>query len=353
MDGHSLSFLKTLLDTPGPSGNEAGVSKIWRDEARAFADDVYADVQGNSFAVLNGDGPRILLAGHIDEIGVVVSYIDENGFLSFQPLGGWDAQVLVGQRIRLLGTHGPVIGVIGKRPIHLMEADDRSKASKLKDLWIDIGVKSRMEAEDYVRVGTVGVIDVQPHEMPNGRIVSRSIDNRIGAYTVLEALRLLSNQRPTATVAAIATTQEETSLAGAKTATFRFDPHIALVVDVTFATDHPFIDVREHGDIRLGNGPVLSRGAGCSPLVYERLLAVAQEEGLPYQISVSSRYSGTDADVIHMERAGVATGLISVPNRYMHSPNEMVTLSDLDHVARLIAAFVRSVQSEMDFVPAP
>lgn len=352
MEDSSLSFLKRLLGTPGPSGDEAAVARLWRDEARPFADDVYADVRGNSYAVLQGALPRVLLAGHIDEIGLMISYIDDAGFLSFAGVGGWDVQVFVGQRVRLLGLHGEVIGVIGKRPIHLLEDEERKQVGKIKDLWIDIGVKSRAEAVALLSIGSVGVIDAPVYDFPNERVVSRSIDNRVGAFTVLEALRLLSQDRPVATVAAVATSHEETSLAGARTAAFRYDPQVALVVDVTYATDHPDSDKKQYGDVRLGGGPVLSRGAANSPLVYQTLVETAQRAGIAYQVQITPRYTGTDADEMHSARGGVATAVVSIPNRYMHSPNEMVELGDLAQAARLLAAFVRSLTSDTTFIPS-
>ncbi len=351
MNEHSVSFLKHLLSTPGPSGDEARAARIWRDEAITFADEVRADVRGNSFALLRGSDLRVLLAGHIDEIGFMVNYIDDEGFLSFSAIGGWDPQVLVGQRVRLLGQQGDVLGVIGKKPIHLMEEDEIKNASKIKDLWIDIGAKNRAEASARVRVGSVGVIDAPIYDFPNNRIVSRSIDDRIGAFTVLEALRLLSQDRPNATVAAVATCQEETSFAGARTAAFSYDPHVAVAVDVTFATDYPGADKKQYGDVKLGGGPVLSRGAANSPVLYDMLLEIAEREDIPYSLQVTPRHTGTDADEIHMTRGGVATIVISIPNRYMHSPNEMVELVDVENAAKLIAAFVRSLSPGMDFVP--
>lgn len=351
MDTHSLDFLKQLLATPGPSGDEAAPARLWRAEARSFADDVTADMRGSSLAVLKGGERRVLLAGHIDEIGIMVSHIDDEGYLWFSGVGGWDAQVLVGQRIRLLGREGDVVGVIGKKPIHLIDAEERAKANKLEDLWIDIGARSKVEASGLVRVGTVGVIDAPVYELPNGRIVSRSIDNRVGAFTVLEALRLLADGRPDSTVAAVATAQEETSFAGARTAAFGFDPHVAIAVDVTFATDHPSSDKRQYNDVKLGGGPVLSRGAANSPLIFDMLVEIAEREGIPYSVQITPRSTGTDADAIHVARSGVATAVISIPNRYMHSPNEMVELVDLENAARLIAAFVRSITPEMDFIP--
>ena len=351
MNARSLDFLKRLLSTPGPSGDEAAAGRVWRSEAGGFANRVWADVRGSSFAVLDGGAPRVLLAGHIDEIGLMVSYIDDEGYLSFQGVGGWDVQVLVGQRVRLLGKQGDVIGVIGKKPIHLFKGDDREKASKIEDLWIDIGAQNRAEAQERLRVGCVGVIDAPVYEFPNGRIVSRSIDDRIGAFTVLEALRLLAQDPPQATVAAVATAQEEITFAGASTAAFSFEPQVAIAVDVTFATDHPGMDKKQNGDVKLGGGPVLTRGSANSPVAYDMLLEIAEREGIPYSLQVSPRYTGTDADAIHVSRGGVATVVISIPNRYMHSPNEMIELSDVENAVKLIAAFVRSLSAETNFVP--
>jgi putative aminopeptidase FrvX len=351
MNEYSLDVLKRLLATPGPSGDEAAAARVWRDEAATFADHVQGDVSGSMLAVLEGGQPRVLLAGHIDEIGLMVSYIDDDGFLSFAGIGGWDPQVLVGQRVRLLGRQGDVIGVIGKKPIHLMNADEREKVSKIDTLWIDIGAHDRAEAQERVSIGSAGVIDAPVHDFPHGRVVSRSIDNRIGAFTVLEALRLLAQDRPKATVAAVATSQEEITFAGAQTSAFSFDPQVAIAVDVTFATDYPGADKKQFGDVKLGGGPVLSRGSANSPVVYSMLLAIAEREGIPYTLQITPAHTGTDADAIHRSRGGVATGVISIPNRYMHSPNEMIELSDVEQAARLIAAFVRSLTAETDFIP--
>ncbi len=343
-------LLQRLLSAPGPANAEERPARIWR-EAAAFADEIHVDVRGNSYAVLNGGAPRVLLAGHVDEIGVIITYIDDDGFLYFTNVGGWDAQVLVGQRIRLLGKQGDVTGVIGKKAIHLMKPDEREKASKIEDLWIDIGVTNRDEALEQVRVGTVGVIDGGVIELPNGRIVSRSLDDRIGAYTVLEALRLLAADRPVATVAAVATTQEEISFAGAYTAAFSFEPQVAIAVDVTHATDYPQADKKFRGESKLGGGPTLGVGSVNNPLVVQRLMDTAEREGIPYTVKVNAVTSGTDADVIHRSRGGVAAGVVSIPNRYMHSPSEMVQLSDVEHATRLIAAFVRGLTADTDFTP--
>lgn len=351
----SVDFLKRLLDTPGPSGFEAAAARVWREEAGRFAERVEVDVSGNSYATVGvGGSPRVMLAGHVDEIGLMVTHIDDDGYLYFDGIGGWDPQVLVGQRVRLLTKSGDVLGVIGKKPIHLIKGEEREKASKIQDLWIDIGAKDRAAAQAKgVRVGDPAVIDARLIELGDGLIVSRSIDNRIGAYVVLEALRLLAEDKPRAEVTAVATVQEEIGYSGggARTGAFKLEPQVALVVDVTFATDSPGVEKKELGEHKIGGGPVLTRGSAAHPLVFEKLCEVAEKNGIPYTITASPRYTSTDADAIYLTRAGVATGLISVPNRYMHSPNEMVSLEDLDRAARLIAAFVRELGPDTDFVP--
>ena len=355
MQETSRRFLETLLDAPGPSGFETGPARLWRAEADRFADRVAADVGGNSLATVNPDGaPRLMFAGHIDEIGLMVVHIDDEGYIHFDPIGGWDHQVFVGQRVVLLGREGPVPGVIGKAAIHLQEKEDREKVSKPSDLWIDVGAAGRADAEARLRVGDPGVLASTVQSLPNGRIVSRSLDNRIGAFVVLEALRLLAADRPMAAVTAVATTQEEIAYAtggGARTTAVGLDAQAAIVVDVTHATDHPGADKKRHGDIKLGGGVVLSRGSAVNPVVFERLAAAAEREGIPYTIQAAPRSTGTDADAIYTAHRGVATGLVSVPNRYMHSPNEMVALEDLDRAARLLAAFARGVEPAADFVP--
>jgi endoglucanase len=354
MTPESLAFLKSLLDTPGPSSFEAAPARVWRKEAESLADEVHADVGGNSRATLNPGGrPRVMLAGHIDEIGVMVTHIDDEGYLSFDTIGGWDHQVFVGQRVRLLGREGPVAGVVGKKAIHIMDKDDREKVSKVEDLWIDVGAANRAEAERRLRIGDPGVLAAGVLEFPNGRLVSRSIDNRIGAFVVLEALRLLAGTRPAASVSAVATTREEIAATGggARSSAVALEPDVAIVVDVTHATDYPGVDKRRYGDYRLGGGPVLSRGASVSELVFELLATTADAERIPYSIEAASRDTHTDAEAIFNAHRGVATALVSVPNRYMHSPNEMVALEDLDRTARLLAAFVRRLTPDTDFVP--
>ncbi len=354
MEQRALDFLISLLDAPGPSGFEVLPARVWRREAETFADQVRVDVGGNSYATVNGGGkPQIMFAGHIDEIGLMIVHIDDDGFLTFDTIGGWDHQVFVGQRVVLLGREGMVHGVIGKKAIHLLEEEDRKKVSKASDLWIDIGAATKAEAEARVRVGDPGVLASQVQRFPNGRLVSRSIDDRIGAFVVLEALRLLAADPPAAAVTAVATSQEEIGYSGggARTSATGLEADVAVVVDVTHATDHPGGEKKKHGDIRLGGGPVLSRGSVVSTVVFERLVAAAEAEAIPYTLQAAPRVTGTDADAIATAHRGVATGLVSVPNRYMHSPNEMVVLEDLERAAQLLAAFARRTKPDTDFSP--
>jgi len=347
----SYEFFKKLLSTPGPSGNEAAAAAVWREEAGKFAE-VRGDRMGNSFATLNaGGGPKIMLAGHIDEIGVMVTHIDEQGLLRFTGVGGWDPQVLVGQRIRLQTTSGEVVGVIGKKAIHVMEPDERKKVSEVKSLWIDIGAKDADEAKGMVRVGDVGVLDQDLVELPNGRIASRSVDNRMGAFVVLEALRLLSEEENlNAEIVAVACVQEEIGLYGARGAAFGLDPDAAIAVDVTHATDTPGVSKNENGDHALGSGPVIKRATNLSHIVCEGIIDAAEAANIPYTLEADSRSTGTDADAIQFSRAGIATGLVSCPNRYMHSPNEVVDLEDVENCAKLIATYIKTLEASTDFV---
>ena len=351
LSDHSTTFLKRLLDTPGPSGYERAPARVWRDHAGTFAE-VTADVIGNSYAAAGpADGPTVLLAGHVDEIGLVITHIDDQGFLSIGPIGGWDPQVLGGQRVRFEGRARPVLGVIGKKPIHLIKPEEREKASKLTDLWVDIGAANKEEAAARIEVGDAGVIDAQLLELPNGRIVSRSIDDRVGAFVVLEAVRRYAERPGAARVVAVATTQEEIGFrgGGALPSAVRLNPAMAVVVDVTFATDHPGVDKKEIGEATLGGGPVLTRGSVVSPVAYRLLREAAERLGVPVQIHAAGRMSSTDADAIHNAGTGVPTALVSIPNRYMHSPVEMVALDDLDRAADVIAEACRAVTAETDF----
>ncbi len=356
MDDNAFDFLRNLLDAPAPSGFETAAARVWRAWAERFADDVQVDVAGNSYARLgSGGAPRIMLAGHVDEIGLMITHVDDDGFLYVDGIGGWDPQVLVGQRIRFLTRKGDVLGVVGKKPIHLIKPEEKEKAVKLQDLWVDVGARSRDEAgERGIRVGDPGVVDTNLIELGAGLIASRAVDNRVGAFVVLEVLRALAEgDKPAAEVTAVATTQEEIGFngGGARPSAYRIDPQIAIAVDLTFSTDAPGVEKKQVGEHKLGSGPVLSRGSAIHPLVFERLAETAEREGIPYTIQGSPRFTSTDADAIYLQRQGVATAVVSVPNRYMHSPNEVVALEDVDATIRLVTAFCRGIRAEDDFIP--
>jgi putative aminopeptidase FrvX len=338
--------LRELLTAPGPSGYETAPAAAWREAAGAFAE-VSGDTLGSSLARVPGtsSAPRLAVVGHIDEIGLIVTHVSDDGFLHFIGVGGWDAQILVGQRVELATRGGPVPGVIGKKPIHLLKEDDRKKVAEIKDLHIDVGAKDGDEARELVRIGDVAVIAGEPVELPNGRLASRSLDNRLGAYVALEAARLVAQGGGApGEVVAVASVQEEITFAGARTAAYALEPDVAVVVDVTHATDAPGIEVKEIGKHELGSGPVIERGSIISPTVFELLHETAEAEGIPFTIAASARSTGTDADAVHISRAGIPTGVVSIPLRYMHSPVELVQLDDVEATARLIVAFAARLE---------
>jgi endoglucanase len=345
-------FLEGLLTATGPSGHEIDASRVWREGARAFTEDVEVDHLGSSLARVRGTaaGPTLAIVGHIDEIGLHISHIDDDGYLRFGQVGGWDPIVLVGQRVKLATRNGPLAGVIGRKPIHLLKEEDRKRVPELKDLHIDIGAKDGDEARELVRIGDVGVIDASPVEFPNGRIVSRALDNRVGCYVAAEAARLVAESGGApGDVVALAVVQEETTFAGSRTSAFALDPQVAIAVDMTFATDQPGIELGPITKHPLGSGPVIARGTTLHPGVFELLYEAAEAEEIPFTVESLGKGTGTDADAIHLSRAGVPTGLVSVPSRYMHSPVELASLDDIANAARLIAAFARRLQPGMSF----
>jgi len=343
--------LRTLLTAPGPSGYETTAAAAFREAAGGFTEDVRSDVMGSSTARVpgTGNGRTLAIVGHIDEIGLIVTHVEDSGFLRFVGVGGWDPQVLVGQRVELTTRAGIVPGVIGKKPIHLIKPDERSKAPEMKNLHIDIGAVDGDGARELVRVGDVAVITGEPVELPNGRAVSRSMDNRLGCYVVYEAARLIAEEGGApGDVVAVAGVQEETGLHGALTTAHSLRPDLAVAVDVTHATDAPDIPEGELGKHHFGSGPVIERGTTMHPVVSELLIEAAEAEGIPYTLSASTR-TWTDADAIHTSRGGIATGLVSIPLRYMHSPVEMVQLDDVENTAKLLAAFARRLPVDVTF----
>ncbi|HVL31276.1 MAG TPA: M20/M25/M40 family metallo-hydrolase [Solirubrobacteraceae bacterium] len=346
--------LRDLLTAAGPSGYETAPAAVFARAARTFTDDVEVDVMGSAVARVPGtaaDGaPFLAVVGHIDEIGLIVTHIDDDGFLRFVGVGGWDPQILVGQRVQLITREGTVPGVVGRKPIHLLREDDRKKVVELRDLHIDIGAGDGDGAREVVRIGDVAVIAGEPLQLRDDRVVSRSMDNRLGAFIALEAARLVAEAGGAAgDVAAVGVVQEEITFGGARTSAFRLQPDVAIVVDVTHETGAPGVEVNEIGKHEFGAGPVIERGSVLNPAVYELLQATAEREDIAFTVQASARSTGTDADAIHLSRAGVPTGGVSIALRYMHSPVEMVQLSDIDACARLIAAFARSLSAETSF----
>jgi len=343
--------LRALLTANGPSGVEAAPAKVWRDAASSFAE-VAVDAMGSSIARVAGTagGRTVAIVGHIDEIGLIVTHIDEKGFLWFAGVGGWDPQILVGQRVVLSTAGGEIPGVIGKKAIHLLKKEERDKVPDLKDLHIDVGAKDGDEAKRLVRIGDTAVIDAPPIELPNDRAVSKAMDNRLGAFVAYEAARLVAEAGGAkGDVVAVAAVQEEIGLNGARGAAYSIDPDAAIAVDVTHATDAPGIDPKEVGEHAFGSGAVLERGTTLHPALFERLEAAAKEKGIPYTLTASSGRTGTDADVIHFSRGGVPTQVVSIPLRYMHSPVEMVQVSDVLAAANVIAAFCLALEADATF----
>jgi tetrahedral aminopeptidase len=355
MDKARIQFLRKCLDTISPSGFEEEISRIWRQQADKFADRTWVDVSGNSYAVVNEAGnPRVMLAGHIDEIGLMITYIDDKGFLSFAPIGGWDPQVLPGQRVRIRGKKGVIIGVIGRKPIHLLEAEERGKVVKMEALWIDIGAKDKKDAEKHISIGDPAVLDYGFVPLLNNLIAARAFDDRVGAFAVLEAARLASKMNPKAAIFAVGTVQEEIGLRGAHTSAFGIDPQVGIAVDVGFATDTPETgnEKKKVGDIAMGKGPMIARGPNINPELFSLLVDTAKKHKIPYQVEAAPHGTGTDANAIQLTRAGIATALVSVPNRYMHSPCEVVHLGDVENVAKLIAHVVANIDEKTVFIPS-
>jgi endoglucanase len=354
----SLHFLKTLLETPSPSGFERPIQDVVRAWAGQYADEVRTDRHGNVIAVRypvehrdQDDTPRVMLAGHCDQIALMVQYIDDNGFLFVQPIGGWDMQVLLGQDLTVWTRSGPVAAVISRRAPHLMTAEERNKVPPFTDVWIDIGARDRKDAEEVVTAGDPVTFALGYHPLRNSLAASPAMDDKVGLWTVMEALRLLHNRPLRVPVYCVSTVQEEIGLRGATTSTYGIRPTVGIAVDVCHATDTPGNDKKQLGEIRLGAGPVLFRGPNINPRVLERLEGTARAREIAVQVRGVPRATGTDANVMQLSRDGVATGLVGIPNRYMHSPVEVVHLDDLDRAARLLAEFCLAVTPPLDWTP--
>ena len=352
MEAAAYDFLKRLLDTPSPSGYERPIQDVVRQYAADFADRVTTDLHGNVTAAKNPDAKlRVMFAGHCDQIGMLVTHINDNGFIYAQTIGGWDAQQLIGQRMVIWANGGPLPAVISRKPIHLLTDEERKQVTKLDDLWLDIGAKNKAEAAELVRVGDAVTLKLGYQEMRNNLASSPAMDNKCGLWVCIEALRRAAKHPLNCAVFAVSTVAEEIGLRGAQTAAFGIDPQVGIAVDVTHATDCPTIDKRQQGDIALGNGPVIFRGPNMNPVVTERLISICKTKAISHQLSASGRAVPNDANALQINRAGVATGLVSIPNRYMHSAVEMISLDDIDRAADLLAEFVVGLAGNEDFTP--
>ena len=356
MDDRAHAFLKQVLETPSPSGFEQPVQAVVRQWAREFADDVRTDSHGNVFAARfpegrPADAPRVMLAGHCDQIGLMVQHVDAEGFLYIQPIGGWDMQILLGQYLTVWTRTGPVTGVVARRAIHLLTPEEKNRAPQFTDIWVDIGCKNKEEAEGVVRHGDPVTFALGYRDLRNGLAASPAMDDKVGLWVVMEAVRLLKDRPLRASVYGVSTVAEEVGLRGATTATYAVEPHVGIAVDVCHATDTPGNDKKQVGEIKVGAGPVIFRGPNINPRVFDRLEETAKEHAIPVQVRGAPKATGTDANAMQISRRGVAIGLVGIPNRYMHTPVEVVHLDDLMNAARLLAEFCASIGPDHDWTP--
>ncbi len=352
MNKTSENFLKKLLEAPSPSGYEQPAAKIWRNYVKGSVDELIGDVHGNSVAILNPKAKfKFMLAGHIDEIGLMVTHIDDKGFIYTAQIGGMDSGVLTGQRVKIITKKGDVFGIIGRKAIHQMKPDERKKSVEMENIWVDIGANDKKEAEKRVSIGDPIVIDVECRMLDDDKLVSRATDDKAGAYIVAEVMKALSKRKIKICVMGVATVQEEVGLRGAITAAYNVNPDAGFAIDVTFASDHPETDQKKYGVVKLGDGPVLHRGPNINPIMEDALFKVAKQKKVPYQLTAEPRGTGTDANAMQLSRGGTATGLISIPNRYMHTPVEVVSIKDLDNTVKLIVEYIAAHPANRNYCP--
>jgi len=354
MDQSSRSFFRQAIETPSPSGFEEPIQEVVRQYIGSSADAMRTDVHGNLIvSVGDTSGPRLMYAGHCDQIGMLVSHIDEQGFLYAQTIGGWDPQQLVGQAMTVWTDRGPIAAVISRKPIHLLSQSERGQVVKLEELWLDIGATDNAQAAEKVRIGDPVTLDLQLRPLLGELVSGPGMDNKTGMWTVIEALRrcVASTETLRCHLHSVSTVQEEIGLRGAKTAAGSVNPDVAIAVDVTHASDCPTIDKNQRGEISLGGGPVIFRGPNVNPKVAARLIELAEANSIPYQVAAIGRAAPNDSNVLQLHGGGVATGLVAIPNRYMHSAVEVVSLEDVDHVASLLALFAQSLSAADCFIP--
>jgi len=352
VDKELKKFFKDLVQAPSPSGFEQPAQEVFRNFVKDIADEYKTDVHGNVIALKKGSGDlRFMVIGHADEIGLMVKYIDDNGFIRFTSIGGVDAAILPALKVKIY--HGKKVyrGIIGKKPIHLLKPEERGKASKMSDLWIDFGAKDKKDAEKKISVGDHITFDVGMEMLNRDFVTTKATDNKAGVFVAAGVLKELADENLSANVYAVSSVQEEVGLRGAQTSAFGIDPHVGIAIDVTHSTDYPFMDKNIMGDVKLGGGPVIAVGANINPKVFELLKTAADNAGVKYQIEAAPRGTGTDANAIQTTRSGVAAGLISIPNRYMHTPVEVVSFKDLEGSIKTIAEFIRLIDDSTDFIP--
>ncbi|MDZ4182668.1 MAG: M42 family metallopeptidase [Candidatus Cloacimonadaceae bacterium] len=344
----NLKFFQDLVNAPSPSGFEAPAQKVVRQYLAPHADEIRSDINGNLIAVKQGSGKlKVMVVGHADEIGMIVNHIDENGYLYVKTLGGFDVNLLPGLRLDIYHDGSIVRGIIGRKPVHMMRGGDDNPKLKLEDLWIDIGAKDKEDALKRVAMGDVITYHAHFEMLTEDLVVTKATDNKAGVYVAAAVMAELAKKKLKASYYAVSSVGEETTMKGASTSAFQIEPDIAIAVDVTFTSDIPGADKRVYGDIALGKGPTLSIGAALHPVIKDRLIAAAEKAKLPYQMEIAPGRTGTDADAIHGLRTGAATAVVGIPNRYMHSPNEVISLSDLDGAVKMIAGFILALDDKI------
>jgi len=359
MNNKSKKFFKRLMNTASPSGYEERGRKVWRDEMKQYADKVKGDNHGNSIASIETKSKnKIMLAGHIDEIAFQIKYIDAKGFCYFDTLGGFDSGIIPGRKVCIHTKRKDVLGVVGRKAIHLIEPEERKKASKIENLCIDIGAKNKKEAEKIISIGDSVTYESNFEELRNDLIVSKSLDDKVGSFIIAEVLKNISkktkntstNRKFKASLYSVATVQEEVGLRGAKTAAYSVSPDIGIAIDVTHATDTPDSNIKKHGDVKIGQGATISRGPNFNEKVFKKLLSIAKKKKIPLQIESAPRPTGTDANVIQVNKSGVATALVSIPCRYMHTFTEVVSMKDIEGAIKLLTEFCMSIDDKTNFI---
>lgn len=342
MESCLKDILSQMLLTASPSGSEEQITTLFAEHIRPLVDEVYTDANGNCIAHKLGTGPKVMLMAHADEIGLMISYIDDRGFLYFKEIGGIDTNILPGQRVSIMGQQGPVTGVIGKKPIHLQDKSENTKQLEPEDLWIDIAAKDKADAQSKVQIGDVATLQGNPVQLNDSFLLSRSLDDKIGLAVLMGLAQNLQSQQTDKDIYLVASVQEELGARGAKMITEAIRPDVGIAIDVTHATDYPTMSPTKDGDISIGKGAVIPMGPNMSKGVNQQLINLAKTKGILYQIEAIARPTGTDAREIQVAGTGIRTGLISIPCRYMHTPSEVVSLVDADSAIAILSAYLHT-----------